>query len=172
MEDEGPETFSKDSPRLQFQSPSSRIPWDCAQCASTPNWCGIVSIGGARRNGRRAQRRRPCALSRVPLVVMRSMSVREASRVLVLVVGEVAGAETERGVLNDSLRGGKGGALAKFGWGPRIRLEVRFRLPYEWLEVETAEDGRDRRGRALAGTERLIIVDPIFEIYWRGSMSE
>jgi len=27
MEDEGPETFSKDSPRLQFQSPSSRIPW-------------------------------------------------------------------------------------------------------------------------------------------------
>jgi len=54
--------------------------------------------------------------------------VREASRVLVLVVGEVAGAETERGVLNDSLRGGKGGALAKFGWGPRIRLEVRFRM--------------------------------------------
>ena len=29
-----------------------------------------------------------------------------------LVVGEVAGAETKRGKFNDSLRGGKGGALA------------------------------------------------------------
>jgi len=38
--------------------------------------------------------------------------------VLVVVVGEVAGAETERGELNDSLRGGKGGTLAKFGGGP------------------------------------------------------
>lgn len=37
---------------------------------------------------------------------------------MVLVVGEVAGAETERGELNDSLRGGKGGALEKFGGGP------------------------------------------------------
>ena len=37
---------------------------------------------------------------------------------MVLVVGDVAGAETERGELNDSLRGGKGGTLAKFEGGP------------------------------------------------------
>ena len=37
---------------------------------------------------------------------------------MVLVIGEVAGAETERGELNDSLRGGKGGTLAKFEGGP------------------------------------------------------
>jgi len=36
---------------------------------------------------------------------------------MVLVVGDVAGAETERGELNDSLRGGKGGTVAKFGGG-------------------------------------------------------
>jgi len=129
MEDEGPETFSKDSPRLQFQSPSSPIPWGMRAVRQHPQLVrNRLHRTGARRNGRRAQRRRPCALSGMPLVVMRLMSVCEASRVLVLVVGEVAGAETERGVLNDSLRGGKGGALAKFGRGPRIRLEVRFRM--------------------------------------------
>ena len=38
---------------------------------------------------------------------------------MVLVVGEVARAETRRGELNDGLPGGKGGALAKFGRRPR-----------------------------------------------------
>jgi hypothetical protein len=34
------------------------------------------------------------------------------------VVGLAAGAETERGELNDSFRGGKGGALTNFGGDP------------------------------------------------------
>ncbi len=32
-------------------------------------------------------------------------------------VGDAAGAETERGELNDSFRGGNGGTLEKFGGG-------------------------------------------------------
>jgi len=38
---------------------------------------------------------------------------------MMLVVREVAEAETERGVLNDSLRGGEGVTLAKFKRSPR-----------------------------------------------------
>ena len=37
---------------------------------------------------------------------------------MVLVVGDVAGAEMDWGELNDSLRGGKGGTLGKFEGGP------------------------------------------------------
>jgi hypothetical protein len=37
---------------------------------------------------------------------------------VVLVVGLAAGAETERGELNDNFRGGKGGAPTNFGGDP------------------------------------------------------
>ena len=37
---------------------------------------------------------------------------------VVAAVGLAAGAETERGELNDNFRGGKGGPLTRFGGGP------------------------------------------------------
>jgi len=66
----------------------------------------------------------------------------------------------EEGELN-SLRGGKGGALAKFGGGPS-KLIIGALSCDSGLIVWTLDGGvtaGDGRGRAIAGTKRPIIDD-------------
>ena len=75
----------------------------------------------------------------------------------------------EEGELN-SLRGGKGGALAKFGGASKL-IKGRSCASDSGLIVWTEDGGvtaGDGLGRAIAGTKRPIIDDQIFEVYWRG----
>ena len=68
----------------------------------------------------------------------------------------------EGGELKNSLRGGKGGALAKFGGGPSKLIRGALSC-YSGL-VGGVSAG-DSRGGAIGGTKRPIVNDPIFEVY-------
>ena len=77
----------------------------------------------------------------------------------IVVVGEVAEAETERGESDDSLRDSKGCPLEKFGGEPSKLIQGALSCDYGLMVW------RDGRGRASAGRKWRIIDDPIFKVY-------
>ena len=113
---------------LLFLSPLNLVPWGMRAVRGAHNRCGVVPIGRERDGmGKDMEVAATCRwVCRVPSVVERSVSVGGGGSGrfwgneyrAIVVVGEVAEAETERGESNDSLRDAKGCPLEKFGREP------------------------------------------------------
>lgn len=126
--EEGAETFSKDSSRL---SPSSvPVPVHSRSMGNACRAPGVVAESSPSEESETEwndETEEACMwpwARRMPSEGERSLSARgsvEGGMSMLLdgdVVGLAAGAETERGEFNDSFRGGKGGALKNFGGDP------------------------------------------------------
>jgi hypothetical protein len=126
--EEGAETFSKDSSRL---SPSS-VPVHSRSMGNACKAPGVAESSPSEESETEwsDETEEACMwpwARRIPSEDERSLSVRGSvaggiSMLLdwdvVVAVGLAAGAETERGELNDNFRGGKGGAPTNFGGDP------------------------------------------------------
>jgi hypothetical protein len=124
--EEGAETFSKDSSRL---SPSSVVPVHSRSMGNACKAPGVAKSSPSEESETEwnDETEEACMWPRRRPSEGRSASVRPsvAGGISILLDGDVvvaaglaAGAETERGELNDNFRGGKGGAPANFGGDP------------------------------------------------------